>query len=220
MNHTNTPAPIGADALRHALEIAEAALADIGDADREPGDDVAWCEARAAEALPTVRAALASAAQPADPVTVEAVAKVVRHGQGVGLDWLIEGGISALAVGEVLVCANAAVTDDTGSGEVYLAPAAAAPKTAPAAQGDADPIRALIAQHAEILDTNEWAYFELGYHRRTGWMAWITDRPLCMPPVINPDRKVLAQGQGDTADEACADAMRAARAAKEGGACA
>lgn len=61
---TNTsPAPIGADALRHALEIAEAALADIGDADREPGDDVAWCEARAAEALPTVRAALASAAQ-------------------------------------------------------------------------------------------------------------------------------------------------------------
>lgn len=63
------PAPIGADALRHALEIAEAALADIGDADREPGDDVAWCEARAAEALPTVRAALASAAQPALTVT-------------------------------------------------------------------------------------------------------------------------------------------------------
>jgi len=41
-----------------ALILAEAALADIGDADREPGDDVAWCEARAAQALPAVRAAL------------------------------------------------------------------------------------------------------------------------------------------------------------------
>lgn len=44
--------------LRAALVTAEAALSDIGDADREPGDDLAWCEQRAAEALPTVRAAL------------------------------------------------------------------------------------------------------------------------------------------------------------------
>jgi hypothetical protein len=44
--------------LRTALACAEAALADIGDATRYPGDDVAWCEARAAEALPCVRAAL------------------------------------------------------------------------------------------------------------------------------------------------------------------
>ena len=48
-----------------ALVKAEAALADIGDADREPGDDVAWCERRAAEALPAVRAMLAAAPQPA-----------------------------------------------------------------------------------------------------------------------------------------------------------
>jgi hypothetical protein len=45
-------------ALRSALKIAEAALADIGDATREPGDDLAWCERRAAQALPAVRAAL------------------------------------------------------------------------------------------------------------------------------------------------------------------
>ena len=38
--------------LYAALHTAEAALADIGDADRNPGDDVAWCEARAAQALP------------------------------------------------------------------------------------------------------------------------------------------------------------------------
>lgn len=48
------------DALREALKKAEAALADIGDADREPADDLAWCEKRAAQALPIVRAALAS----------------------------------------------------------------------------------------------------------------------------------------------------------------
>jgi hypothetical protein len=49
------------DELLAALLKAEAALADIGDADREPGDDIAWCEARAAEALPVVRAAIAKA---------------------------------------------------------------------------------------------------------------------------------------------------------------
>jgi hypothetical protein len=47
--------------LLAALRTAEAALADIGDADREPGDDVEWCERRAAEALPLVRAAIAKA---------------------------------------------------------------------------------------------------------------------------------------------------------------
>jgi hypothetical protein len=45
-------------ALRSALKTAQAALADIGDADREAGDDLAWCERRAAQALPAVRKAL------------------------------------------------------------------------------------------------------------------------------------------------------------------
>ena len=44
--------------LRAALTIALGALADIGDADREPGDDLAWCERRAASVLPRVRHAL------------------------------------------------------------------------------------------------------------------------------------------------------------------
>lgn len=43
------------------LVIAEAGLADIGDADREPGDDLAWCEARAAQALREPREAIAAA---------------------------------------------------------------------------------------------------------------------------------------------------------------
>ncbi len=74
-----------------------------------------------------------------------------------------------------------------------------------------DPLRRLIAQHAALLEHNEYAYFELCYHRTTGWMAWITDKPLCMPPVVNPDRKVLAQGQGHTADDACHSAIQAMR---------
>lgn len=45
--------------LLWALKLAEAGLADIGDADREPGDDLAWCESRAADPLPAVRAAIA-----------------------------------------------------------------------------------------------------------------------------------------------------------------
>jgi hypothetical protein len=41
--------------LLSTLQYAEAALSDIGDAEREPGDDLAWCENRAAEALPRIR---------------------------------------------------------------------------------------------------------------------------------------------------------------------
>jgi hypothetical protein len=49
------------DELLEALKLADAALSDIGDADREPGDDLAWCEARAAKDIPAIRAAIAKA---------------------------------------------------------------------------------------------------------------------------------------------------------------
>jgi len=45
--------------LVEALKKAEAALSDIGDADREPEDDIAWCERRATQDLQMIRAALA-----------------------------------------------------------------------------------------------------------------------------------------------------------------
>jgi len=64
------------DEMRRVLVTAEAALADIGDADREPGDDVAWCEARAAKALPVVRAMLkTSAAALASPQVAPALTR-------------------------------------------------------------------------------------------------------------------------------------------------
>jgi hypothetical protein len=43
------------DQSLEVLCYAECALGDIGDADREPGDDLEWCERRAAEALPLIR---------------------------------------------------------------------------------------------------------------------------------------------------------------------
>ena len=59
--------------LRTALKTAEAALADIGDADREPGDNLQWCERRAVEALPAVRAAIDAelAKEASSPTTKE-----------------------------------------------------------------------------------------------------------------------------------------------------
>ena len=53
-------ARVSVDTLRAAIKTAEAALADIGDSDHEPTDDLAWCERRAQQVLPVVRFALAA----------------------------------------------------------------------------------------------------------------------------------------------------------------
>jgi hypothetical protein len=75
--------------LIQALELAEAGLSDIGDADREPSDDLAWAEARAAQDLPRIRRTLntwrdhSALAQP-EPVapTDEELLASVRHFYG------------------------------------------------------------------------------------------------------------------------------------------
>jgi len=59
------PEPEEPTELIRALELAEAALADIGDAEREPGDDLAWAENRAAQDLPRIRAVLTRWGSPA-----------------------------------------------------------------------------------------------------------------------------------------------------------
>ena len=58
-------APTVPPEMVRALELAEAALSDIGDAEREPSDDLAWAEARAAQDLPRIRRALARWGRPA-----------------------------------------------------------------------------------------------------------------------------------------------------------
>ena len=54
----NTELTFTETTLVKALILAEAALSDIGDADREPGDDLEWCEKRAAQDLPFIRSVL------------------------------------------------------------------------------------------------------------------------------------------------------------------
>ncbi|MDN7763029.1 MULTISPECIES: hypothetical protein [Burkholderia cepacia complex] len=71
-----------------------------------------------------------------------------------------------------------------------------------------DPISALLALHAEILDQNDYAYFELARTRRTDWMAWICSNHRD----DDPNRKVIAKGQGGTPRAACADALKSVRA--------
>lgn len=69
----------------------------------------------------------------------------------------------------------------------------------------ADPIKRLIAMHNELLGEYPYCYFELAYTRRTDWMAWLCTKPR----EDDPERKVLACGQGLTAEEACAEAIAA-----------
>jgi hypothetical protein len=59
--------PIVPPELIRALEVAEAALADIGHADREPGDDQPWAEHRAALDLPKIRHVLQTWREHATP---------------------------------------------------------------------------------------------------------------------------------------------------------
>lgn len=61
----------------------------------------------------------------------------------------------------------------------------------------------LVAQHDHYLETHPYAYFELAYTRTCGWMAWITSHP----SEQNPQRLILAKGQGSTPAEACQDAL-------------
>lgn len=77
----------------------------------------------------------------------------------------------------------------------------AAPTDAPA-----DPIRALIAAPAVQLEQNCYAYFELAYTRHTGWMAWLCSNNRD----DDPNRKVLAKGQGDSPEAACEAALAGA----------
>ena len=58
--------------------------------------------------------------------------------------------------------------------------------------------------HAEMLQTNHYCYFELAYTRYTEWMVWICSNSR----ELDPNRKVLLQGQGSTPEEACEIALK------------
>ena len=67
-----------------------------------------------------------------------------------------------------------------------------------------DPIRELITLHARVIESGfNYAYFELASTRTTDWMAWLcTDAR-----ELNPNRIILATGQGNSPDTACALAL-------------
>lgn len=69
-------------------------------------------------------------------------------------------------------------------------------------------VTTLVAQHSRLIEEgNDYAYFELAYTRQTGWMAWITDKPLYGAQPVNLDRKVLFNGTGSTPEDACRNAL-------------
>lgn len=75
------------------------------------------------------------------------------------------------------------------------------------------PIASLIAKHAEMLEANPYAYFELAYTRTTDWMAWLCSNAR----EDDPDRKVLARGQGTSPHQACSQALEFLAGGKENG---
>lgn len=81
--------------LLDALSYAECALGDIGDADREPGDDLEWCEGRAAAALPRIRELLlahgktTTATTSMTTPTLDEIRKLVSFTQTSGGKWAV-----------------------------------------------------------------------------------------------------------------------------------
>ena len=61
----------------------------------------------------------------------------------------------------------------------------------------------LLELHASLMDSNSYCYFELARCKTTDWMAWICSDQR----ELNPNREVLACGQGITADEAAKAAL-------------
>lgn len=71
-------------------------------------------------------------------------------------------------------------------------------------------VEALLDRHQALLQDNEHCYFELAYTRRTGWMAFICNKPAggtIGTPEFGAGRKIITQGQGDTPNDACASAL-------------
>lgn len=72
-----------------------------------------------------------------------------------------------------------------------------------ARQPQMTPLERLTQIHGELLLKNAHCYFELAYSRKTEWMAWICSNHRDE----DPNRTIIAMGQGWTQDEACKAAI-------------
>jgi hypothetical protein len=109
------------DQLLGVLCYAESALSDIGDADREPGDDLEWCEGRAAEALPRIRELLLAHGKTTTPTTsmttptIEEISKLVSFTQMSDGKWAV-GSISGTVFGNIYGNVDGKVSGDVRRG--------------------------------------------------------------------------------------------------------
>lgn len=85
--------------------------------------------------------------------------------------------------------------------ETVECPACGLQPVEPAVPAMTTKLQQLIDLHSSLLKQNSYCYFELGYTRQTMWMAFICTNAR----ELDPNRKVLAKGQGET-PEAAADA--------------
>lgn len=65
-------------------------------------------------------------------------------------------------------------------------------------------LQELMNLHASLLEENPYCYFEVAYTRGTMWMAWICSNAR----EADPERKIIAKGQGETPEEAAAYALK------------
>lgn len=130
-------------------------------------------EPRAAALNAAITALAARQPGAQEPVVVEAVATIKRDGDGeLYVDWLTEGGIHDLPVGDVLLAANSAITNDEGYGEVYAAP--------PAQGIDLGQQRPLIARSLAEWHENDgnvmwWAWCGRGWAGEPAWCGTPND---------------------------------------------
>lgn len=62
----------------------------------------------------------------------------------------------------------------------------------------------LLEIYESIREVNPYAYFELACTRQTDWMAWICSNMR----EEDPNREIIAKGQGSTPEEACENALK------------
>ncbi|WP_329893668.1 hypothetical protein [Stenotrophomonas sp. SMYL20] len=127
-----------------------------------------------------------------EPITVEAVAEIFNDPEyGLSISWLLENGIGELQVGDVLIVANRAITDEDGSGEVYAAPPAKAVDLAP-----------LVSELAEA--DREYTEAKNKYHTVSAKMGAAGGRASCRAAY---DREVAAKARLDAAVRALIDSQ-------------
>ena len=208
--------------MREALQVAEAALSDIGDADREPCDDLAWCERRAAQDLPAIRQALALPTEPAHADTW-GISRALVTLYAYECDGL---------TGEALAMPTADHLPEAGEMVVDHFPDATKMIEAAAPVGEREAFeRTMMDKYG--WQRNDFKLDDFGYfdgHTDTSWMAWqaraalsagdaavLAEREACakLCEEVADDLITAMRKDGETDDEAMTSLVASARVCAE-----